>query len=85
MLGIATAYGLAMRWLGGGWSRFAGSAVVAPGPTAERSMPVPYITNPKCVKNPPVPKKRGISIKIVRIPYAERILATGREVYSTEI
>ena len=31
-------------------------------------------------KNPPLLAKRGISIKIVRIPYAERMLATGREV-----
>ena len=44
--------------------------------TAERSMPVPYIWT----KIPRFQRNGGFSIKSVRIPYAERILAIGREV-----
>ena len=77
VLEIATPYGLAMTEVVVTWSRFAAGAVVVPDHTAERSMPVPYIGMQK------IPRFRrigGFPIKIARITYAERKLATGRAV-----
>ena len=70
VLEIATAYGLAMTEVDGGWSRFAGGTVVIPNRTAERIGR----------KNPPFPEKRGISLYNCSSRYAERKLATGRAV-----
>ena len=57
-----------------GGSFFLGRAMVRGGRRGQCR--TPYETD---AKNPPIPKNRGISIKIVRIPYAEREPATSRE------
>ena len=61
-------------------SRFAGVRWLSQIVPRNGTEAVPYMMNPKCAKNPPIPRNRGISHYYCSSLYAERELATGREV-----